>query len=317
MVVLVVIISFFYNLDQYAGYFSRDDVKTAMFFLIPVGVIAGYNIFPEWRACVLFGPLLGLILSFVFSYETKMRRKIEEAVESRISQLNLLPEQRVFILNTRMNDKCGKYRILSFLVLLVTIFVMVLAAAYLPQDWYAFKYFVVACAGVLASLLFSLVAVSESAASSSEETAVSEPEPEVTFESAMAELNQLIGLKEIKDAVKDFADAVRIQLIANNGDRTSLSKYHFVLEGNPGTGKTTVAKILAKIFYAIGLLPTSKCVEVTRRGLVGEYISHTAPLVKKNVMKLSGVCCSSMKRIPLSVVVKTILDSKWISCLRQ
>ena len=187
-----------------------------------------------------------------------------------------------------MNDKCGKYRILSFLVLLVTIFVMVLAAAYLPQDWYAFKYFVVTCAGVLASLLFSLVAVSESAASSSEETAVSEPEPEVTFESAMAELNQLIGLKEIKDAVKDFADVVRIQLIANNGDRTSLPKYHFVLEGNPGTGKTTVAKILAKIFYAIGLLPTSKCVEVTRRGLVGEYIGHTAPLVKKKCDEAMG-----------------------------
>ena len=122
----------------------------------------------------------------------------------------------------------------------------------------------------------------------------------------MAELNQLIGLKEIKDAVKDFADAVRIQLIANNGDRTSLPKYHFVLEGNPGTGKTTVAKILAKIFYAIGLLPTSKCVEVTRKDLVGEYIGHTAPLVKKNVMKQWVAFCLSMKRIPLSVVVKTI-----------
>ena len=64
------------------------------------------------------------------------------------------------------------------------------------------------------------------------------------------------------------------------GDTELLSK-HFVFYGNPGTGKTTVARIMGEVFKSIGLLPTNKIIETDRSKMIGQYTGHTAPLVNK------------------------------------
>jgi SpoVK/Ycf46/Vps4 family AAA+-type ATPase len=109
-------------------------------------------------------------------------------------------------------------------------------------------------------------------------------EKEISMEDSLKELNELIGLKSVKDAVEKMAETLQAQKIS--GDVEKLDK-HFVFMGNPGTGKTTVARIMANVFKALGVLPTNKLVEVERSKLVGQYSGHTAPLT-------NNVCDSAM-----------------------
>jgi SpoVK/Ycf46/Vps4 family AAA+-type ATPase len=103
-------------------------------------------------------------------------------------------------------------------------------------------------------------------------------EKPVSIEDALKELNELIGLKSVKDAVIKIANTLRAQQIT--GQKEKLNK-HFVFQGNPGTGKTTVARIMGNVFKAVGMLPTSKLVEVERSKLVGQYMGHTAVTTNK------------------------------------
>lgn len=106
---------------------------------------------------------------------------------------------------------------------------------------------------------------------------VVESEP-ISVEEALAKLNELIGLDSVKKTVNEMVATIEIQ--KRRGKENPLSE-HFVFTGNPGTGKTTIARMLAEIFHAIGLLPTSKLVEVDRSQMVAGYIGQTAPKVKK------------------------------------
>ena len=93
----------------------------------------------------------------------------------------------------------------------------------------------------------------------------------------MAELDAMIGLAPVKEQVRSIAasiEAARRRAIA--GVTTDKPMRHFVFLGPPGTGKTTVARVLAKIFYAFGLLETPDVVEAHRADLVGEYLGATA-----------------------------------------
>ena len=93
----------------------------------------------------------------------------------------------------------------------------------------------------------------------------------------MAELDAMIGLAPVKEQVRSIAasvEAARRRAIA--GVTTDKPMRHFVFLGPPGTGKTTVARVLAKIFYAFGLLETPEVVEAHRADLVGEYLGATA-----------------------------------------
>jgi SpoVK/Ycf46/Vps4 family AAA+-type ATPase len=101
--------------------------------------------------------------------------------------------------------------------------------------------------------------------------------PQITVEDAMAELNAMIGLTPVKEQVHSIAasiEAARQRTVA--GITTERPMRHFVFLGPPGTGKTTVARVLAKIFYAFGLLEVPDVVEAHRADLVGEYLGATA-----------------------------------------
>jgi SpoVK/Ycf46/Vps4 family AAA+-type ATPase len=101
--------------------------------------------------------------------------------------------------------------------------------------------------------------------------------PVITIDEAMAELDSMIGLSAVKDQVRSIAasvEAARRRALAGHG--TEKPMQHFVFLGPPGTGKTTVARVIAKIFYAFGLLNTPAVVEAHRADLVGEYLGATA-----------------------------------------
>ena len=101
--------------------------------------------------------------------------------------------------------------------------------------------------------------------------------PPITVDEAMAELTAMVGLAAVKDQIRSITasvEAARRRAIAGHG--TEKPMQHFVFLGPPGTGKTAVARIVAKIFYAFGLLDTPAVVEAQRADLVGEYLGATA-----------------------------------------
>jgi SpoVK/Ycf46/Vps4 family AAA+-type ATPase len=103
------------------------------------------------------------------------------------------------------------------------------------------------------------------------------PRPQISIEDAMAELDAMIGLAQVKEQVRSIAasiEAARRRAVA--GVSTDKPMRHFVFLGPPGTGKTTVARVIGKIFYAFGLLDLPDVVEAQRSDLVGEYLGATA-----------------------------------------
>jgi SpoVK/Ycf46/Vps4 family AAA+-type ATPase len=101
--------------------------------------------------------------------------------------------------------------------------------------------------------------------------------PGQTLEEAMSDLDSLIGLDGIKAEVKRLTSFLRIQQHRKqHGLKGSVQTLHFVFTGNPGTGKTTVARIVSKILYGFCLLKTTNVVECDRSDLVGGYLGQTA-----------------------------------------
>jgi type VII secretion ATPase EccA len=110
-----------------------------------------------------------------------------------------------------------------------------------------------------------------------------------TLESAFAELDELIGLEPVKQQVRAIAAQLRVaKLRDGRGLSSQPPARHFVFTGPPGTGKTTVARILGRIFAALGLLVRPEVIEAHRADLVGEHLGSTAIKTNKLIDSALG-----------------------------
>lgn len=111
----------------------------------------------------------------------------------------------------------------------------------------------------------------------------------VDLDQLLSELDALVGLEHIKDMIKEYIAFIHIQKLRKKYRLKSQPVVmHMIFKGNPGTGKTTVARIIGKIFSKIGFLKNGDIIETERADLVGEYIGHTAQKTRKMVKKAMG-----------------------------
>ena len=114
-------------------------------------------------------------------------------------------------------------------------------------------------------------------------------EPKEPEEDPMETLDKLIGLKTIKEDVKELTAFVKVQKARQEQGLKSVPvSLHLVFTGNPGTGKTTVARIIAQIYKQIGVLSKGQLVEVDRSGLVAGYVGQTAIKTQEQIAKAKG-----------------------------
>ena len=110
-----------------------------------------------------------------------------------------------------------------------------------------------------------------------------------TKKDAWEELHQLIGLHKVKEQVEDFiAQAEMNRKREQEGFATSVATLHSLFLGNPGTGKTTVARIVAELLYQKGLIATNKLIEVSRGDLIGGYQGQTAIKTREHLHAALG-----------------------------
>ena len=126
-------------------------------------------------------------------------------------------------------------------------------------------------------------------AAEQEETPLPESEP--TLEELLAELDGLCGLEQVKQDVKSLINLVKVRRLREEaGLPVPPMSLHLVFLGNPGTGKTTVARLLARLYHAIGVLPKGQLVEVDRSGLVAGFVGQTALKTQEVIqMAIGGV----------------------------
>ena len=113
-------------------------------------------------------------------------------------------------------------------------------------------------------------------------------EQDKTLEEIFAELNELVGLQKVKRVLNDLVDLIELKK-KSKGDLTIKDvNLHMVFLGNPGTGKTTVARIIAEVLYNLKYIKQNKLIEASSKDLVAEYVGQTAPKTMGVIEKALG-----------------------------
>lgn len=104
-----------------------------------------------------------------------------------------------------------------------------------------------------------------------------------------AKMDEIIGLDTVKNYILSLEENFKVQKIRNNlGLKTENPSMHMIFTGNPGTGKTTIARIVSRYLKAMGVLSGGQLIEVSRGDLVGKYVGHTAPLTRQVIESAIG-----------------------------
>lgn len=119
------------------------------------------------------------------------------------------------------------------------------------------------------------------------EKIVPEYEKDKTLEETFAELDELVGLQEVKKVVRELADLIELKQKTKDLKIKDVN-LHMCFLGNPGTGKTTVARLIAGILYNLKYIKQNKLIEVTSKDLVAEYVGQTAPKTNEVIQKARG-----------------------------
>ncbi len=117
---------------------------------------------------------------------------------------------------------------------------------------------------------------------------VPEYEKEKSIDEIFEELNELVGLQKVKQVLKDLVSLKELKSKAEDSLKIKDVNLHMVFLGNPGTGKTTVARIVAEILYNLKYIKQNKLIEVSSKDLVAEYVGQTAPKTMSVVQKALG-----------------------------
>ena len=108
-------------------------------------------------------------------------------------------------------------------------------------------------------------------------------------EEIQKELDEVVGLNDVKNYLLSLENLLKInQIRKQKGLKTNEISKHMIFTGNPGTGKTTIARLVSRMMKACGILKQGQLVEVTRADLVGKYVGHTAPLTMSVIQSALG-----------------------------